>query len=217
MKDQPLPEDEQARHPIYSVVLIVLESLLTFLLHHDRYVRQLARGLIAREAVIEIRTYLPAETLYATFTDKGVLLDFKLPAGRSMDGRVTASFSDLVRGFVSAPPAILAKLQLEGDTEVIGELRQLMESFNLQHLLNSWWRYGVFGKSADKDNKTNQRVKPLLKKIDEQKKQLDTLTLQQHEQAYVLRQLQYRYNRLKWSALVVITVLMIALLGSMFW
>lgn len=217
MKDQPLPEDEQTRHPIYSVVLIVLESLLTFLLHHDRYVRQLAIGLVARQAVIEIRTYLPAETLYATFTDKGVLLDFKLPDGRTMDGRLTASFTDLVRGFVSAPPAVLDKLQLEGDHEVIGELRQLMESFNLQHLLNSWWRYGVFGKSSRKENKNIQRIKPLLKKIEDQKKQIDTFALQQHEDAYALRQLQYRYNRLKWSALAVMTVLLIALLISLFW
>ncbi|MEY2863967.1 MAG: hypothetical protein RLY58_1674 [Pseudomonadota bacterium] len=215
MKDQPLPKDEQGRHPMYTVVLVALESLLTFLLQYDRSVRQLAKGLIEREAVIEVRTYLPAETFYATFTTRGVLLDFALPTDKTVDGRVTASFTDLVRAFMTAPPHVLEKLLLEGSEAVVVELRQLMASFNIQHILTSWWRTGLFGKSQPQP-KTNQRIRTLMKKTEYQQQQIEQLTLQTHEQSYELRHMQYRYRRLQWVTSAIIVLLFVLLMLSVF-
>jgi uncharacterized coiled-coil protein SlyX len=215
MKDQPLPKDEQGRHPMYTVVLVALESLLTFLLQYDRSVRQLAKGLVEREAVIEVRTYLPAETFYATFTTRGVLLDFTLPADKTVDGRVTASFTDLVRAFMTAPPHVLEKLLLEGSETVVIELRQLMASFNIQHILTSWWRTGLFGNHQPQP-KTNQRIRTLMKKTEQQQQHIDQLNVQLHEQAYDVRHLQYRYRRLQWVTSAVILLLFV-MLALMFW
>lgn len=215
MNEQPLPKDEQGRHAVYSVVLIALESLLTFLLEHNRTVRQLAAHLIERQAVVEVRMYLPAETFYATFTARGVLLDFQLAEGQVVAGRVTGSFADLVRAFMSAPAQIIEKLQIEGEPAVVDELRVLMTHFNLQHVFTSWWRTGLLGKHQAQP-KTNVRIRGLMKKSEQQQQQIDQLTLSLHERSYDLRQMQYRYQRLQWICL---GVMVLAALGCMasFW
>ena len=192
--------DDDHRHPVQTVLLITLESLITFLLKTDRSSRQQARALIQREALIEVRTYFPADTFYATFTSKGVLLDFSLPEGRMIDGIVTASIPDLTRAFMTAPPQILEKIRVEGDDELVESLKALMNLFNIQHIMRNWWR-GVWGDDdqAEQEPKYNvKRMRRLQKQADEQQKTIEGLNLQLHEQAYQYRQLQYRYQRLQW-------------------
>ncbi len=210
--------DDDHRHPVQTVLLIVLESLLTFLLKTDRSSRQQARALIQREALIEVRTYFPADTFYATFTSKGVLLDFALPEGRMIDGVVTASIPDLTRAFMTAPPHILEKIRVEGDDELVQSLQALMNLFNIQHIMRNWWR-GVWGDDehdpVEKEPKYNvKRMRRLQKQVDEQHKTIEDLNLQLHEHAYQYRQLQYRYQRVLWGVSVVgvLLVLIIAFL-----
>lgn len=194
--------DDDHRHPVQTVLLIILESLITFLLKTDRSSRQQARALIQREALIEVRTYFPADTFYATFTSKGVLLDFSLPEGRMIDGIVTASIPDLTRAFMTAPPQILEKIRVEGDDELVESLKALMNLFNIQHIMRNWWR-GVWGDDdqAEQEPKYNvKRMRRLQKQADEQQKTIEGLNLQLHEQAYQYRQLQYRYQRALWMA-----------------
>ena len=134
MKDsQNQKESEKVaeRHILQTILLIFLESLLTFLLKTDRGSRQVAKTLIQRRAVIEVRTYLPAENFYASFTNKGVLLDFDLPASCKVDGVVTASSPDMLRAFMSAPASVLEKIRVEGDADVVSDLRHLMHIFNV--------------------------------------------------------------------------------------
>lgn len=208
--------DDDHRHPVHTVLLIILESLITFLLKTDRRSRQQAHALIQREVVIEVRTYFPADTFYATFTSKGVLLDFGLPEGRMIDGVVTASIPDLTRAFMTAPPHILEKIRIEGDDELVEALRSLMNLFNIQHIMRNWWR-GVWGdeEQQEKEPKYNvKRMRRLQHQLDEQHKTIEGLNLQIHEQTYQYRQLQYRYQRTLWIAGAVtgLLVLIIAFL-----
>ncbi len=217
MKEQEQRDDEQ-RHPVQTVLLIILESLLTFLLKTDRLSRQQAHTLIQREVIVEVRTYFPADTFYATFTDKGVLLDFSVPEGRIIDAIVTASIPDLTRAFMTAPPQILEKIHVEGDDELVQSLHALMRLFNVQHIMRNWWR-GVWGGDdsdwVEKEPKYNvKRMRRLQKQVDEHHKTIESLGLQLHEQTYQYRQLQYRYQRAIWIAgfIGIMLVLIIAFL-----
>lgn len=218
MKEQQSMDEQDSHHPIQTVTLVVLESLLTFLLHNDASSHQVAHGLIARQAVVEVRTYFPAQTFYATFSDKGVLLDFEKPEHQAVDGLVTASMPDMVRAFLSAPEHILSKIRVDGDEALTEALRQLMGSFNLSTIMRGWWRqlWSSEPVQHEQPKRESQRVKRLLKRVDEQQKQVEALNLQLHEQNFHLRQLQLRYQRLLWVAGVVIVLLGISVLALLF-
>lgn len=208
----------QETSTLFSVVLIVFESLLTFLLRHDTPSQRLAERLIARHAVIRIRTHLPAYTFYATFSHHGVLLDEQAP---DMDylATVDGSIPTLFRAFLTAPPQILESILIHGDDELVTELRQLMTAFNISNMLSNWISLPWFGKAkaaANQPPAKQQRVKPLLKRIDEQKKQIEQLNLSLKQQAHALQQLQFQHKMLLWSAtigtLLLLSVIVLLLL-----
>lgn len=195
---------------LLSLVLIVFESLLTFLLRHDTPSQRLAERLISRQAVIRIRTHLPAYTFYATFSHHGVLLDHQQPDTEYL-ATVDSSIPTLFRAFMTARAPVLESILIHGDDELVAELRQLMTAFNLSNMLNNWIRFPWFSKSSAKNQPEptkQQRVKPLLKRIDEQKKQIEQLNVTLKQQAYQYQQLQTQYKTLLWAAGITTAVLL---------
>lgn len=205
---------EQPSHDtstLFSLVLIVFESLLTFLLRHDTPSQRLAERLIARHAVIRIRTHLPAYTFYATFSHHGVLLD-EHPPETDYLATVDGSIPTLFRAFMTAPPQILDGILIHGDDELVTELRQLMTAFNISNMLSNWIKLPWFGRAKTTENQPHakqQRVKPLLKRLDEQKKQIEQLNVTIKQQAYDLQQLQYKHRLLVWGSLALIGALLL--------
>ncbi|MEC7118400.1 MAG: hypothetical protein VXW65_00650 [Pseudomonadota bacterium] len=200
---------------MHTILLIVLESLLTFLLRHDSNSSRLACHLIARNAVIRVRTHLPADTFYATFSHHGVLLDHQQPDGQFL-ATVDASIPDLVRAFLTAPPHVLDHILIHGEDELVDELRQLMSVFNLSHMIKNWFSIPWFGRHGDGHQDIpptrQQRIKPLLKRIDEQKKQIEQFHIQVKQQQYELEHLQSKYTRTLWCCGVVIVLLLTILI-----
>ena len=195
---------------LLSIVLIVFESLLTFLLRHDTNSQRLAERLVVRQAVIRIRTHLPAYTFYATFSHHGVLLDHQQPETEYL-ATVDSSIPSLFRAFMTARPAILDSILIHGDEELVCELRELMKAFNLSHILNNWFSFPWFKRSSAKsqpDAPKQQRVKPLLKRIDEQKKQIEQLNVTLKQQAHRLEKQQAHYKTLLWTSSIAMTVLL---------
>lgn len=217
MPNRQSPDDSQPQETstLFSVVLIVFESLLTFLLRHDTPSQRLAERLIARHAVIRIRTHLPAYTFYATFSHHGVLLDEQAPETEYL-ATVDASVPTLFRAFMTAPPQILDVILIHGDDELVTELRQLMTAFNVSNMLSNWISLPWFGRTkaaASQPASKQQRVKPLLKRIDEQKKQIEQLNVTVKQQAHELQQLQFRHKMLIWAAsITVVTLLLLVVL-----
>ena len=202
----------QETSTLLSLVLIVFESLLTFLLRHDDASQRLAERLVARHAVIRIRTHLPAYTFYATFSHHGVLLDEQPPETEYL-ATVDGSIPTLFRAFMTAPPEILDGILIHGDDELVNELRQLMNAFNISNMLSNWIRLPWFGRAknaAPQPAAKQQRVKPLLKRIDEQKKQIEQLNITIKQQAYDLQQLQFQHRMFIYAAGVTVALLLLA-------
>jgi|GEM_PF-2503905 len=203
----------QETSTLLSIVLIVFESLLTFLLRHDTTSQRLAERLIARHAVIRVRTHLPAYTFYATFSHHGVLLDAQAPDAEHL-ATVDGSIPTLLRAFMTAPPQILDGILIHGDDELVTELRQLMTAFNISNMLSNWLSFPWFGKAKpDQPVAKQQRVKPLLKRIDEQKKQIEQLNITIKQQAHELQQLQTQQRILIWSAAIGAVLMLLVILA----
>lgn len=205
----------QETSTLLSIVLIVFESLLTFLLRHDTTSQRLAERLIARHAVIRVRTHLPAYTFYATFSHHGVLLDAQAPDAEHL-ATVDGSIPTLLRAFMTAPPQILDGILIHGDDELVTELRQLMTAFNISNMLSNWISLPWFGKGKSTDHPEpakQQRVKPLLKRIDAQKKQIEQLNVTIKQQAHELQQLQTQQRILIWSAAIGAVLMLLVILA----
>jgi hypothetical protein len=210
-----------------SFVLIVLEAFLTFLMQSDRQSKKLAQNLIQRQALVELRTTTPALVIYVTFTARGVLLDRKQPA-RPIDAVVTGSLKDLIYGFFTASAASLRRIGIDGPIDLIEELRILMNSFNLQEMINHWIQSDWFkslllqsknvdenGDVIDNGSRASRRQRELMKKLDEQQLLVDRMSIQSKEHVFVITQLHRQIKMLIVMGFVFCGVLAAALIGTL--
>ena len=211
-------EDHSA---LASVVLIVLETLITALLRVDEVSRQIALPFIRRHAVLRVNTQFPALVFYASFTEKGVLFDLIEPPRAVITGTVTATLADLVRGFLTAPSHVLDKIQIEGDLDTVQRIETLMQTFNLERIVkNSWQMFWKSEPEAKESRKTRPgRSSTLVRKLEQQHKLLEQLNVQLLEQRNDLKDLQVRYARMMVLAIGLGSVLlvMLALIAWYFW
>lgn len=182
------------RNVFQSFLLIVIETLLTFLLKHDRTSKLQAQNLIQRRAIICFKTYLPSDTFYVTFAPQGVLFDYEIAANSPICATVTASTPDLLRAFLTARPHIMERIRITGDKILADELHQLMECFNVPQILSDWRHWLDFRNNRDV-TPVSQRMKPLMRRIDEQRNQISHMQVVTKEQAYEIRNLK-RNNRI---------------------
>ena len=206
MPQQQAPKE---RNFFQSFLLIIIETLLTFLLKHDRMSRVHAQHLIQRRAVICIKTHLPSDTFYVTFAPQGVLFDFSLATNAKIDATVTASTIDLMRAFFTGRNIIFEKITIKGESQLSDELRHLMQYFNIPQIVSDWRHWFSF--SSTDVTPLSQRMKPLIKRIDEQRLQLSNMTLAAKQQAYELRQVKKYYQMMLGILLLVIISLIIGL------
>jgi len=212
---------------VQSFVLIVLEAFLTFLLQTDRQSKKLAQNLIQRQALVELRTTMPALVVYVTFTARGVLLDRKQPA-RPIDAVVTGSLKDIVHGFFTGTATSLRRIGIDGPIELIEELRTLMNSFNLQEMINHWIQSDWFkslllqsknvdenGDVIDNGSRASRRQRELMKKLNEQQLLVDRMTIQSKEQVFVITQLHRQIKMLIILGFVFCGVLTAGLIGTL--
>jgi len=209
-------------HLLHTLVLIVVEASLTFLLKSDQESRKLAQNLIRQQALVELRTSFPATVTYVTFTAKGVLLDSEKPA-RPIDAVVSASFTDLMHGFLTAPASSLKRITIDGSIEFIEELRVLMHSFNIQQIFMHWMKSDwikalILPEEDESGNKRSHRAsrkqRELMKKLNEQKNLMDQMSLQAKEQAFVIAQLNRQIKMLIVAGLVLFALLMTGFVGA---
>ncbi|ONG38917.1 hypothetical protein BKE30_10565 [Alkanindiges hydrocarboniclasticus] len=209
----PSQQAPQERNLFQSFLLILIETLLTFLLKHDRMSRHHAQQLIQRRALICVKTHLPSDTFYVTFAPQGVLFDFEIAQNAKIDATVTASTLTLLRAFFTARPVAFEKISIKGEQELATDLRHLMEYFNLPQIVSDWRHWFTFESFESNDvTPVSQRMKPLLRRIDEQRLQLSNMSITAKQQAYELKMMKKRYQTLLVMLGAVIILLITGLL-----
>ena len=211
---------------VQTVVLIVLEAILTFLLDSDSRSKKLAQRLIKQQALVELRVSFPSAVIFVTFTSKGVLLDAKRPE-RPIDAVIMASLKDLIHGFFIAPAASLRRIQIDGPIELIEELRILMGSFNVQkmirHLLNSEWFKSLVVPTKNVNGnsdtiftgRSSRHQNALIQKLNEQQLLVDQMNIEVKEQIYVIDKLRKRMKKIIIMGVALLVCLAIGLITTL--
>jgi ubiquinone biosynthesis protein UbiJ len=206
----PSQQAPQERNLFQSFLLILIETLLTFLLKHDRMSRHHAQHLIQRRALICVKTHLPSDTFYVTFAPQGVLFDFEVAENAKIDATVTASTLTLLRAFFTARPLAFEKISIKGESQLSNDLHHLMEYFNLPQIVSDWRHWFSF--ETNDVTPVSQRMKPLLRRIDEQRLQMSNMSIAAKQQAYELKIMKKRYQAIMLMLAVIIFLLVSGLL-----
>ena len=197
---------------VQSIILIVLETFLTFVLKHDRMARRYAKPFIKQHISIQFNTFLPSDVFYATFTNKGLLFDHFEPQHPKPQIMVYASSLDLLRVLLTGGEGSIHRVRLMGEEDLHEEFRMFLRSISLPTLFADWKNWLKKLEPEDAEHKLPKRsVEPLLKRIEEQQSTINQLNLQTKELQYDLKTLQRKHTTSNVIYSLIIAVLIVSI------
>jgi hypothetical protein len=200
---------------LLNIVMIILETIYSFVLKHDRVVRLQAKKFVEQQITIKMNSYIPYFDFYIQFTDRGILFDLQAPE-KAVDLSVSSTLIDLIQIFVFANRRSMKKMRLEGNDLIKDQFRDLVLHLTAPKLLSDWKQWLT---NPDDDNQTRaskKRIAPLLEKIDQQRSKINTLQVEVKQYQNRVRRLQQNQKRL-YTALGVLGFLFVALIMYNLW
>ena len=79
MSDTQQKPNQSNPHLLLTMTLIVLETVFSFILKHDRVVALQAKKFVDEKIAVKINSYIPYFDFYVQFTENGMLFDDKAP------------------------------------------------------------------------------------------------------------------------------------------
>lgn len=200
---------------LLSIVMIILETIYSFVLKHDRVVRLQAKKFVEQQMTIKINSYIPYFDFYIQFTDRGILFDLQAPE-KPVDLSVSSTLIDLIQIFVFANRRSMKKMRLEGSDMVKDQFRDLVIHLTAPKLLSDWKQWLTHPDDDSQTRASKKRIAPLLEKIDQQRSKINTLQVEVKQYQNRVRRLQQNQQRL-YTALGVIGFLFVALIMYNLW
>lgn len=202
-------------HLLLDICMIVLETIYSFVLKHDRVVRVQAKKFVDQQIVIKINSYIPYFDFYVQFTPKGILFDTQAPE-KAVDLTLSSTLLDLVQAFVMGNRRSMRKMRIEGDGILKDELRDLVLHFSAPKLLADWKQWLSNSDDDQQTTASKKRISPLLEKIDQQRSKINSLHVEVKQYKNRIRRIEQRQKRIN-ITFSLITLLLIALLVYNFW
>ncbi|WP_336033655.1 hypothetical protein [Acinetobacter bereziniae] len=200
---------------LLNIVMIILETIYSFVLKHDRVVRLQAKNFVEQQMTIKINSYIPYFDFYIQFTDRGILFDLQAPE-KPVDLSVSSTLIDLIQIFVFANRRSMKKMRLEGSDMVKDQFRDLVIHLTAPKLLSDWKQWLTHPDDDSQTRASKKRIAPLLEKIDQQRSKINTLQVEVKQYQNRVRRLQQNQQRL-YTALGVIGFLFVALIMYNSW
>ena len=213
-----MSESQQSQnqpHLLLTMTMIVLETIFTFILKHDRVVGLQAKKFIEQKVSIKINSYLPYFDFYVQFTEHGILFDTKAPE-QVVDLDIRTTLMDLIKVFVLANRQKKKKMRIDGDITLKDEFRDLALLFSLPKVLSDWKQWLTEPTDEQDIVASKKRIAPLLEKIDQQRSTINSLNVEVKQYKNRIRRLEQKQKRTN-IAFIVTTVLLIALLVYNLW
>ena len=196
---------------IQSLILIVLETFITFVLKHDRMARTYAKPFIKNHISIQFNTFLPSDMFFVTFTTKGLLFDHFEPQHPKPTLNIYASSIDLVRILLTGSEGSIHRVQIIGEDHLHEEFRMFLRSISLPALFSDWRNWLKNDEEHSKETKLPQRsIEPLLKRIETQQATINQLNLTVKELTYDLKDLEQKHKFLSRLYIFIIFILCIS-------
>ena len=202
-------------HLLLTMTLIVLETIFTFILKHDRVVALQAKKFVDGKIAIKINSYLPYFDFYIQFTDHGILFDNKAPE-TAVDLDVRTTLMDLIKIFVFGNRRSIKSMRIDGNLVLKDEFRDLLSLFSLPKVLADWKQWLTEPENDQDIIASKKRIAPLLEKIDQQRSKINTLQVEVKQYKNRIKRIERRQKRIN-VIFTIISVLLIALLVYNFW
>ena len=180
-------------HSFLNIILVFIESALTLLLRLDPELRKAAYPLAKQETVVALRLYLPHVEVFATFTTKGVLLDDRLPIGRSEPDVIINAYSvQVVNAIITHDTESTEKLQMRGEAMQVQLVKQFIMQLGFGSLIQGLIKKikGGKGKTKPTEAEMAEKKESYKLRIKEQQTQINTLTIKNRELETTVKELQ---------------------------
>lgn len=200
---------------LLNIVMIILETIYSFVLKHDRVVRLQAKKFVGQQITIKMNSYIPYFDFYVQFTDRGILFDLQ-PPEKAIDLSVSSTLIDFVQIFVFANRRSMKKMRLEGDNLLKEQFRDLVVHLTAPKLLSDWKQWLTNPDDDSQTKASKKRIAPLLEKIDQQRSKINTLQVEVKQYQNRVKRLQLNQQRL-YTALGVLGFLFMALVVYNLW
>lgn len=200
---------------LLNIVMIILETIYSFVLKHDRVVRLQAKKFVGQQITIKMNSYIPYFDFYVQFTDRGILFDLQ-PPEKAIDLSVSSTLIDFIQIFVFANRRSMKKLRLEGDNLLKEQFRDLVVHLTAPKLLSDWKQWLTNPDDDSQTKASKKRIAPLLEKIDQQRSKINTLQVEVKQYQNRVKRLQLNQQRL-YTALGVLGFLFMALVVYNLW
>ena len=213
-----MSESQQSQnqpHLLLTMAMIVLETIFTLILKHDRVIGLQAKKFIDQKVAIKINSYLPYFDFYVQFTEHGVLFDSKAPE-QAVDLDIRTTLMDLIKVFVFANRRSIKKMRIDGDLTLKDEFRDLALLFSFPKVLSDWKQWLTQPTDEQDIIASKKRIVPLLEKIDLQRSKINSLEVEVKQYQNRIRRIQQKQKRMN-IVFIVTTVLLIALLVYNLW
>lgn len=200
---------------LLNIVMIILETIYSFVLKHDRVVRLQAKKFVGQQITIKMNSYIPYFDFYVQFTDRGILFDLQ-PPEKAIDLSVSSTLIDFIQIFVFANRRSMKKMRLEGDNLLKEQFRDLVVHLTAPKLLSDWKQWLTNPDDDSQTKASKKRIAPLLEKIDQQRSKINTLQVEVKQYQNRVKRLQLNQQRL-YTALGVLGFLFMALIVYNLW
>lgn len=201
-------------HLLLNTVLIILETIFTLVLKHDRVIALQAKKFVENKVSIKINSYIPFFDIYVQFNEHGILFDLKAPA-QAIDLDVRTSLMDLIKIFLLGNKRSIKAMKIDGDVTLKDEFKDLLLLFNAPKILSDWQNW-LKEPVAEKNIETSKkRIAPLLEKIDLQRSKINSLQVDIKQHKNRLRRIQRNQKRLNILFITIIVLLSALLVYNM--
>lgn len=208
-------QGQKQPHLLLTMTMIVLETIFTFILKHDRVVGLQAKKFIDQKITIKINSYLPYFDFYVVFTEHGILFDTKAPA-KVVDLDIRTTLMDLIKVFVFGNRRSIKKMRIDGDSTLKDEFRDLALLFSFPKVLSDWKQWLSEPTDEQEIIASKKRIAPLLEKIDQQRSKINILEVEVKQYKNRIRRMQQKQKRMN-IAFSLTIVLLVALLVYNWW
>ena len=164
-------------HLLLTMTLIVLETIFTFILKHDRVVALQAKKFVDQKVALKINSYIPYFDFYVQFTEHGILFDTKSP-DKAIELDVRTTLMDLVKIFVFGNRKSIKTMRIDGDVVLKDEFRDLVSLFSVPKILSDWKHWLSEPVEENDIVASKKRIAPLLEKIEQQRSKINTLQVE---------------------------------------
>ena len=202
-------------HLLLTMLMIVLETIFSFILKHDRVVALQAKKFVNQKVSIKINSYIPYFDIYVEFNPNGIFFDTKAPE-QAVDLDVRTTLIDLFKIFILGNRRSIKHMRIDGDITLKDEFRDLILHFSAPKVLADWKEWLKEAPQEQELIASKKRIAPLLDKIDEQRSKINTLQVELKQYKNRIRRIERRQKRIN-IAFGVITVLSITLLVYNLW